>query len=76
MAVRPSPEMTAGNSKKADTLHFVKPYITPFSGIDPVPKNESSFEDWRIEIRSLIESGEYSDYEVTQLIRNSLKLPA
>ena len=75
-AVRPSPEIIAGNRKKADTLHFVKPYITPFSGIDPVPKNESSFEDWRVEIRSLIESGEFSDYEVAQLIRNSLKLPA
>ena len=70
VALRPSPEMIAGNRKKADTLHFA------FSGIDPVPKNESSFEDWRIEIRSLIESGEYSDYGVTQLIRNSLKLPA
>ena len=57
------------------TLHFVKPYITPFSGIDPVPKNESSFEEWRIEIQSLIEFGEYRDYEVAQMIRNSLKLP-
>ena len=76
VALRPSPELTAGSRKKANTLHFVKPYITPFSGTDPVPKNESSFEDWRIEIRSLIESGEFSDYEVAQLIRNSLKLPA
>ena len=76
MALRPSPELIVERGKKADTLHFVKPYITPFSGIDPVPKNESSFEDWRVEIRSLIESGEYSDYEVAQLIRNSLKLPA
>ena len=47
VALRPSTKLTAGSRKKADTLHFVKPYITPFSGIDPVPKNESSFEDWR-----------------------------
>ena len=76
VALEPSPELIVERGKKADTLHFVKPYITPFSGIDPVPKNESSFEDWRVEIRSLIESGEYSDYEVAHLIRNSLKLPA
>ena len=76
VALRPSPELITERGRKSDTLHFVKPYVTPFSGIDPVPKNESSFEDWRVEIRSLIESGEYSDYEVAQLIRNSLKLPA
>ena len=36
--------------KKAQVTHFVKPYITPFSGMEPVQKNECSFEDWKLEI--------------------------
>ena len=62
--------------KKADVTHFVKPYITPFSGTDPIQKNESSFEDWKVEIQCLIKSGSYPDYVVAQCIRNSLKQPA
>ena len=62
--------------KKADVTHFTKPYITQFSSTDPVPKNESSFEDWKLEIQCLIKSGAYPEYAVTQMIRNSLKDPA
>lgn len=62
--------------KKADITHFVKPYITPFSGNDPLPKNEATFEDWKVEIQCLIKSGSLPDYAVAQCIRNSLKLPA
>ena len=62
--------------KKAEVTHFVKPYITPFSGMEPVQKNECSFEDWKLEIQCLIQSGAYPDYIVAQCIRNSLKVPA
>ena len=62
--------------KKAEVAHFVKPYITPFSGMEPVQKNECSFEDWKLELQCLIQSGAYPDYIVTQCIRNSLKVPA
>ena len=62
--------------KKAQVTHFVKPYITPFSGMEPVQKNECSFEDWKLEIQCLIQSGAYPDYIVAQCIRNSLKVPA
>ena len=62
--------------RQPDVIHPVKPNITPFSGADPIPKNESCFEDWRVEIQSIIESGRYPDYVVTQLIRNALKQPA
>ena len=62
--------------KKAQVTHFVKPYITPFSGMEPVQKNECSFEDWKLEIQCLIQSAAYPDYIVAQCIRNSLKVPA
>ena len=41
--------------KKAEVTHFVKPYITPFSGMEPVQKNECSFEDWKLEIQCFIQ---------------------
>ena len=64
-ASKPSSTLKTEVEKKADDTHFVKPYITPFSGTDPIPKNESSFEDWKIGIQCLIKSGSYPDYVVT-----------
>ena len=46
---------------------FVKPYINFFSGAEPVPKNESTFEEWKVEIESLRKS------PAKQILRNSLK---
>ena len=53
---------------------FVKPNVSLFSSIEPVSKNESTFEAWRLEIESL--RNRLPEYLVTQLIRNSLKVPA
>ena len=53
---------------------FVKPNVSLFSGLEPVPKNESTFEAWRLEIESL--RNRLPEYLVNQLIRNSLKVPA
>ena len=58
---------------KADVTHFLKPYLTQFSGTEPIPKNASSFEDWKAETQCLIKSKVYPDYIVSQAIRNSLK---
>ena len=63
----------AETKTKADVTHFLKPYLTQFSGTEPVPKNESSFEDWKAETQCLIKSTVYPDYIVSQAIRNSLK---
>ena len=63
----------AETKTKADVTHFLKPYLTQFSGTEPVPKNESSFEDWKAETQCLIKSKVYPDYIVSQAIRNSLK---
>lgn len=58
---------------KAEVTHFLKPYLTQFSGAEPTPKNESTFEDWKAETQCLIKTKVYPDYIVTQAIRNSLK---
>ena len=60
--------------KKSDITHFIKPYISQFSGTEPLPKNESTFETWKLEIQCLMKT--YPDYLVAQAIRNSLKGPA
>ena len=64
------------SSVKPELTHFIKPYISQFSGVDPIPKNESTFEAWKLEIESLKKSNMFPDYLVTQSIRNSLKNPA
>ena len=61
---------------KPELTHFIKPYISQFSGVDPIPKNESSFEAWKLEIESLRRSNIFPEYLITQSIRNSLRPPA
>ena len=48
------------------------PTISKFSGSTPVPKSESSFEDWKLEVESLIEMNMYPDIAIAQNIRRSL----
>ena len=57
-------------------LTFYKPNIIQFSGVDPTPKNESTFESWKNEVESLRSRNILPDYIVGQYIRNSLKMPA
>lgn len=40
----------------------MKPYLGTVYGTEPRPKNESSFDDWRVEVESLIASKHYSDF--------------
>ena len=79
---RENPE-GSGNSEKGDKGNqstdsgfIMKPFLCTFSGTDPRPKNESSFDDWRVEVESLIASKHYSDFAISQAIRKSLKVPA
>ena len=48
------------------------PSIGKFSGADPVPKSESCFEDWKLEVESIIEMKVYHDISIAQAIRKSL----
>ena len=57
---------------KTDFTPYYKPYMSKFSGIDPVPKSECSFEEWKIEVECLINSKMYPDHVINQSLRNSL----
>lgn len=65
--------ITREGTAKPQTTHLLKPYIGTFSGTDPVPKNESSYEEWKLEIDCLRKSNMYDEYIVSQSLRNSLK---
>ena len=71
-SVKPEPSSSA----RPEFTYLNKPYISQFSGVEPTPKNESTFESWRLEIESLRSSNIFPEYMVTQSIRNSLKVPA
>ena len=71
-SVKPEPSSSA----RPEFTYLNKPYISQFSGVEPTPKNESTFEAWRLEIESLRSSNMFPEYMVTQSIRNSLKVPA
>lgn len=66
-------QKSANASSCANFTHLFKPpYITRFSGTDPVPKTENTFEEWSMEVDSLIKRNEYPDYIINQAVRNSL----
>ena len=51
------------NTVKIDNTGFImKPYIGTFSGFEPKPKNESSFEDWRMEVENLMAFKIYPEF--------------
>ena len=55
-----------------ESLYLKPPSIGKFSGADPVPKSESCFEDWKLEVESIIEMKVYHDISIAQAIRKSL----
>ena len=65
--------ITKEATTKPQTTHLLKPYTGTFSGTDPVPKNESTYEEWKLEIDCLRKSNMYDEYIVSQSLRNSLK---
>ena len=64
------------NTPVIDSFNTKPPFIGLFSGIEPRPRNESSFEDWKLEVDSLMATKVYSDIALTQAIRKSLRVPA
>lgn len=52
---------------------YIKPTVNAFSGTEPVPKSESSFDVWSLEVECLLKTHMYPEYLVNQAIRNSLK---
>ena len=62
-----------GSVPKIETsLPFgMKPNITPFSGREPTPKNEASYEDFKIEFESL--KPIYSEQVLREALRKSLR---
>ena len=52
------------------------PKFSPFSGEDPKPKAEATYEEWRYEVNCTRESGDYSESMIAQAIRKSLRNPA
>ena len=60
-----------------DSVFVQKPdkaYVGTFSGAEPRPKNEGSFDVWRMEVESLMASNQYSDFAISQAIRKSLRV--
>ena len=52
------------------------PKVSIFSGEDPTPKNEVSFEEWKFEVNCIRKNKSYSDQVVAQAIMKSLRAPA
>ena len=50
-----------------------KVYVGPFSGTQPTPKHENTYEVWRLEVKSLMSRGCYSDIAIVQAIWKSLR---
>ena len=53
--------------------HIGKAYVGPFSGTQPTPKHENTYEVWRLEVKSLMSRGCYSDIAIVQAIWKSLR---
>ena len=70
-------ETNKGNEKhKVLDWQYSFPKFSLFSGEDPKPKSEASFEEWRYEVNCTRDSGDYSESMVAQAIRKSLRNPA
>ena len=52
------------------------PKFSIFSGEDPTPKNEASFEEWKFKVNCVRKNKSYSDQVVAQAIMKSLRAPA
>ena len=53
--------------------HIRKAYVGPFCGTQPTPKHENTYEVWRLEVKSLMSRGCYSDIATVQAIWKSLR---
>ena len=51
------------------------PKITYFSGEEPKPQNEATYEEWRYKVECIKKDGIYSEQIIAQAVRKSLKGP-
>lgn len=54
----------------------IYPKFMLFSGEDPKPKGEATFEEWKYEVCCALKDEVYKDYAIAQAIRKSLKAQA
>ncbi|XP_060565290.1 golgin subfamily A member 6-like protein 22 [Ruditapes philippinarum] len=61
--------------QSSNEIHTFGPklIISQFSGSDPKPRSESSLEEWKREIESIIATKLYKEHVVAQAIRQSLR---
>ena len=64
---------TSQSKQEEPDGHIGKAYVSPFSGTQPTPKHENTFEVWRLEVKSLMSRGCYSDIAIVQAIWKSLR---
>lgn len=62
------------NRREVENQRYTKLNLSSFSGSEPVPKNEVSFDEFRLEVENL--AFNYTKKEVMEGIRKSLKGPA
>ena len=66
--------ITRTQIKQEEPGDFIqKPYVGPFSGTQPAPKHENTFEVWKFEVNSLLGMKCYSDVSIVQAIWKSLR---
>ena len=66
--VRTSEKETTSQEK-----NFFYPKFSAFSGEDPKPKGEASYEEWRYEVKCTQKDDLHSDQTIAQAIRKSLR---
>ena len=66
---------TSQSKQEEPDGHVGKAYVGPFSGsgTQPTPKHENTYEVWRLEVKSLMSRGCYSDIAIVQAIWKSLR---
>lgn len=66
-------QTTTESKTSIQDKHFYFPKFSVFSGEEPKPKTESSFEEWKYEVNCIRRDDTYKDTEIAQAIRKSLK---
>ena len=71
-----STDKVKDNKQTVLDTQYLFPKFTVFSGEEPKPKTEATFEKWKFEVNCTRKAGNYSETMVAQAIRKSLRNPA
>ena len=72
-------KMTENNTTETKSTNIEQvsfPKITAFSGEDPKPKTEASFEEWKYEVNCLRQDSSYKESQIALAVRKSLRAQA